>query len=87
LNGKPFNPLHSYKVALPEGIGRAIDEISDLFKLVFRSPKDTGTPVWQAIEHKLREIGVVKPGYGGDATRSSTMPMPSTRPGASPADC
>lgn len=59
IAGKKFEKFKSYKVALPEGIGRAVSEIDGIYSWFFRSPKDTGVSVWAAIEARLRKIGGV----------------------------
>ncbi|MGZ3708275.1 MAG: hypothetical protein ACXWPM_05575, partial [Bdellovibrionota bacterium] len=59
IGGKPYHALHSYKVALPEGIGRGAKEIVDPIKLFLRNPKDTSVPIWWAVEQKVRALGTI----------------------------
>ncbi|MGZ3689201.1 MAG: bifunctional metallophosphatase/5'-nucleotidase [Bdellovibrionota bacterium] len=61
IGGKPYEALHSYRTAIPEGIGRGATEIGDLFKLIIRSPTDTGVPIWSAVEKKVKSLGVIHP--------------------------
>lgn len=84
VGGYPLRSMHSYRVAVSEGIGRAIDEMIPEVKAFFRMPRDSGIPIWTAIERKLRAIGgVVPPGYGG-----AHPPLPTaTRRKGSPAGC
>lgn len=49
-----FEPGKVYKVALPEGIIKGADGISPLLRILLQSPKDTGIPMWTAIEQELK---------------------------------
>ena len=61
VNGKKLKRLSNYKIALPEGIGRAVIEIAPAISAIFQKNKDTGIPIWFSLEDKLRRIGTVKP--------------------------
>ena len=56
VNGKKFDPNRIYKMAVTEGIGRGGKELSRLLRLFFK-PKDSGIPVWMAVEKRLRQMG------------------------------
>ncbi|MBI3544234.1 MAG: metallophosphoesterase [Deltaproteobacteria bacterium] len=62
IGNRPVKWYKDYTVALPEGIGRAADEMIELVKLALRSPTDSRIPVWAAVEAELVRLGgVVKP--------------------------
>lgn len=61
VNGKPLKRFKNYRVALPEGIGRAAIEIAPVLSAIFKKNKNTGIPIWFALEAKLRRVGTVKP--------------------------
>ncbi|HAR44056.1 MAG TPA: hypothetical protein DCS07_15715 [Bdellovibrionales bacterium] len=54
INGKRINPVKNYDVAISEGVGRGTDEISKFLRSFFL-PKDTGVPIWEAVEYRLRK--------------------------------
>ncbi len=61
IGGKPLSSWKSYKIAVPEGIGMGMRDISSVFKLVFRKTTNTRVPIITAIEQQLkRQGGVVK---------------------------
>ena len=66
INGRKIRTFGMYTMATPEGIGRAIREMSIPFKLFFRKARDSGKPIWTAIEEQVRRLGVIKV---GDALR------------------
>ena len=59
INGRSLRSWHSYKMAIPDGIGRGMKDISPLFHLLFRSTKDTKIPIMTAVESRLQEMGGV----------------------------
>jgi 2',3'-cyclic-nucleotide 2'-phosphodiesterase (5'-nucleotidase family) len=61
VNGQPLAGLGKYKTALPEGIGRGIIEIAPALSAIFKKTRDTGIPIWFALEEKLRRVGTVRP--------------------------
>lgn len=58
VQGRKFRWYREYSIAVTEGIGRGSMEISFLLQAFFR-PEDTGTPVWAAIENRLKAMGGV----------------------------
>jgi hypothetical protein len=46
--------MRKYKLAIPEGIGRGVVEITPVLKALLHDSRDTGVPVWSAIEERLR---------------------------------
>jgi len=54
VNGKRLNPVKIYTVAMSEGVGRGTDDISKFLRSFFL-PRDTGIPIWVAVEEKLRQ--------------------------------
>ena len=64
IQGKKVFWLKNYTMAVTEGIGRGAVEISFLLQLFF-SPRDTGVPVWTALENQLRASGGDFVGAGG----------------------
>lgn len=60
VGGKKIDPHKLYRVALPEGIARGALEIHESLKYIFKNAHNTETPIWFAIEDKIRRIGVVK---------------------------
>ncbi|MCM2322548.1 MAG: bifunctional metallophosphatase/5'-nucleotidase [Oligoflexia bacterium] len=58
VNGKKLDDLRDYTVAVSEGIGRGSLEISALLRLLFE-PRDTGVPMWTALEARIRSQGGV----------------------------
>jgi 2',3'-cyclic-nucleotide 2'-phosphodiesterase (5'-nucleotidase family) len=56
IQGKRLNWVKTYTMAVTEGIGRGAVEISFLLQLLFH-PRDTGVPVWTALENRLRATG------------------------------
>jgi 2',3'-cyclic-nucleotide 2'-phosphodiesterase (5'-nucleotidase family) len=56
IQGKRVNWVKNYTMAVTEGIGRGTVEISFLLQLLFH-PRDTGVPVWTALEKRLRSTG------------------------------
>lgn len=61
VGGKPLKKFKKYRLALPEGIGRATIEIAPIFKTIFKKARDTKIPIWFAMEDKLRRTGTVRP--------------------------
>jgi hypothetical protein len=55
INGKMISSFKEYRLAVPEGLGRGSDDVSKILRKIFK-PKDTGLPVWQAVENKLRQM-------------------------------
>ena len=53
IGGEGLNLLKEYRVAVTEGIGLGASDIQWLLKLFFQ-PKDSGIPVWSAVEDKIR---------------------------------
>jgi 2',3'-cyclic-nucleotide 2'-phosphodiesterase (5'-nucleotidase family) len=56
VQGRKVQWLKTYSMAVTEGIGRGAVEICFLLQLLFH-PKDTGVPVWAALEKRLRANG------------------------------
>ncbi len=56
IQGRRVNWIKTYTLAVTEGIGRGAVEISFLLQLLF-NPRDTGVPVWSALEQRLRASG------------------------------
>jgi 2',3'-cyclic-nucleotide 2'-phosphodiesterase (5'-nucleotidase family) len=56
INGRSVNWMKNYTMAVTEGIGRGAVEISTLLQLFF-NPRDTGVPVWTALERRLVAAG------------------------------
>jgi len=54
IHGKKIDPFKSYRVAIPEGIGRGVVEITPALKILLRNSRDTGIPILTAIETTLR---------------------------------
>jgi len=61
VNDKPLNWLKSYRLALPEGVAAGGLDILPQLRMLWRKPRDTGVPIWTAIEDKLRREGEVRP--------------------------
>lgn len=59
IAGHKLEDLKTYHVALPEGIGRAIKEISPIFQAWMHHPRDSGIPIWSSIEDEFRRRGGV----------------------------
>jgi 2',3'-cyclic-nucleotide 2'-phosphodiesterase (5'-nucleotidase family) len=55
IGGKPLDVLRTYHVAVSEGIGRGLEEPLKALKLIFW-PKDSGIPIWTAVENKIRSL-------------------------------
>jgi 2',3'-cyclic-nucleotide 2'-phosphodiesterase (5'-nucleotidase family) len=55
VDGKPLNLFKTYHVAVSEGIGRGLGGVSIFLKLLFH-PKDTGIPIWIAVENHIRNL-------------------------------
>ena len=64
IQGRKVFWLKTYTMAVTEGIGRGAVEISFLLQLFF-NPRDTGVPVWTALENRLRASGGDFVGSGG----------------------
>lgn len=60
VDGAKIKPFKMYRVAIPEGLGRAIAEKVKISKLIFRHAKDTGVPIWQATEARVRGLGSIQ---------------------------
>ncbi len=56
VQGRRIQWFKNYTLAVTEGIGRGAVEISVLLQLLF-SPRDTGIPVWTALEDRLKTSG------------------------------
>ncbi|MBU6375792.1 MAG: 5'-nucleotidase C-terminal domain-containing protein, partial [Bdellovibrionales bacterium] len=56
IQGKKIDWFKQYNIAVTEGVGRGTLEISWLLQKMF-APRDTGVPVWTALEKRLRENG------------------------------
>ncbi len=59
IGGEKIRAFKSYRLAVPEGIGRGSVEIFTSFRLLLRQPEDTRIPVWTAIENRLRKLGTI----------------------------
>jgi 5'-nucleotidase/UDP-sugar diphosphatase len=55
VGGKALNVFKTYHAGVSEGIGRGSEGISKFLKLIFWQ-KDTGIPVWTAVENKIRSM-------------------------------
>jgi 5'-nucleotidase/UDP-sugar diphosphatase len=61
INGVRIQNWRIYRVAVPEGLGRAIREAFKPFRVWLRSPRDSKIPMWTAMEEELvRRGGVVR---------------------------
>jgi 2',3'-cyclic-nucleotide 2'-phosphodiesterase (5'-nucleotidase family) len=63
LNGNKVGNFEMVKIAMPEGIVRAIKEASPFkfAQILLHNPRDTGVPVWFALEDELnRQGGVIR---------------------------
>lgn len=61
INGEPMKDFKEYDLAVTEGLGRGGTELSILLKTLFQ-PKDTGVPIWTAVERRIQAVGgVIKP--------------------------
>ena len=58
IGGKNLNILKIYHCGVSEGIGRGSEGISKFLKFIFWQ-KDTGVPVWTAVENKIRRMNPV----------------------------
>jgi 5'-nucleotidase/UDP-sugar diphosphatase len=58
IGGKPLNILKTYHCGVSEGLGLGSEGISKFLKLIFWQ-KDTGVPVWTAVENKIRAMSPV----------------------------
>jgi hypothetical protein len=54
IAGESIQPFRKYRIAIPEGVGRGVVEITPALKAILHDSRDTGVPVWSAIEEKLR---------------------------------
>jgi hypothetical protein len=54
IGGQSISAMRKYKLAIPEGIGRGVVEITPVLKALLHDSRDTGVPVWSAIEERLR---------------------------------
>jgi 2',3'-cyclic-nucleotide 2'-phosphodiesterase (5'-nucleotidase family) len=54
IGGRKIDPFKSYRVAIPEGIGRGVVEITPALKILLRNSQDTGVPILSAIEDSIR---------------------------------
>ena len=54
IGGKAISALRKYRLAIPEGIGRGTVEITPALKILLHNSKDSGVPIWSAVEDKLR---------------------------------
>ncbi|MGK5081973.1 bifunctional UDP-sugar hydrolase/5'-nucleotidase [Bdellovibrionota bacterium FG-1] len=57
ISGRSVEDFRTYRVALPEGIGRAVLEISPVFQIWMHHPTDSGYAIWSAIEAELMSHG------------------------------
>jgi hypothetical protein len=64
--GKKIDWMKYYNIAVSEGVGRGALEISFLLQKLF-GPKDTGVPIWTALEKRLRENGGTFAGSGASS--------------------
>jgi hypothetical protein len=62
IGGSKIKLFKSYRLAVPEGIGRGAVEIFTALQLFLRKPRDTGIPIWTAIEDHIRRLGVIRAG-------------------------
>ena len=56
IGGKEISPFKRYRLAIPEGIGRGVVEITPMLKILLHDSRDTQVPVWSAVEDKLRRL-------------------------------
>ncbi|HEX4925424.1 MAG TPA: metallophosphoesterase [Bdellovibrionales bacterium] len=56
IGGKKVSPFKVYKIATSEGLGRGTAQGHWLAK-AFAQPKDSGIPIWSAVESRLRSVG------------------------------
>ena len=62
INGAKLRATKTYTLAVAEGLGRGAKEISPLLSAVFQETKNTGVPVWRALEKRIQRIGgVIRP--------------------------
>jgi len=65
LRGEQINPFKNYTLAVPEAIGRGAVEISDMFGLIVKNSRDSGIPMWTAIEDRIRKVTPIGPSVRG----------------------
>lgn len=51
----------NYEIALSEGIARGSLEISPVIRKVIKRARDSGVPIWNAVEERMKKVGVIKP--------------------------
>lgn len=54
VNGRRVSTFGTYRLALPEGIGRVIDEMGWFMELAFRNPESMHVPIWGAMEMQVQ---------------------------------
>jgi hypothetical protein len=62
VNGQPLELTREYKIALPEGAVRGALSTSGIFSVLLGDAADTHTPIWTALEDRIRALGTV-PAY------------------------
>ncbi len=60
LRGEQINPFKNYTIAVPEAIGRGAVEISPMFSLIVKNARDSGVPIWTAIEDRVRKVTPIR---------------------------